>query len=89
MTASGVAVQSGPNRHSVMFYMSSSNAQKLFVQAAEHLLPGVGGADETQRPADVDFDGHPKLPSISGTPGIIRRSGGIRCRRRCGFGAED
>ena len=54
-------VQSGPNRHSVMFDMSSSNAQKLFVQAAEHFVSELEEQTKPNAPLTLTLDGHPKL----------------------------
>lgn len=54
-------VQSGPNRHSVMFDMSSPGNQKLFVHAAEHFVAEVEEQTKPGVPPVVTLDGHPKL----------------------------
>src|SRR5690606_1358483 len=58
------AVQSGPNRHSIMWDMSSPSNHRLFVQAAEAFATELEQQYRGRQmgvPVTLTFDGHPKL----------------------------
>lgn len=55
------AVQSGPNRHSVMWDMSWPQNHKLFTQAAEHFVTEIEEQAKPDQPLTLTHDGHPML----------------------------
>lgn len=55
------SVQSGPNRHSIMWDMSSPSNHKLFTQAAEVFVTELEEQSKVDAPVTLTHDGHPML----------------------------
>ena len=55
------AVQSGPNRHSIMWDMSWPSNHRLFTQAAEAFVVEIEEQAKPDKPLTLTIDGHPLL----------------------------